>query len=73
MTPRSCTTETFVTHQSPLLGRVQQPRPPARFTKTKAEIRSPEAPVLGAHTDEVLTEYGWGDRLDELREAGVIQ
>ena len=71
--PQVVHNETFVTHESPLLGRVQQTRPPARFTKTPAEIRSPEAPVLGAHTDEVLTEYGWGERIDELREAGVIQ
>lgn len=71
--PQVVHNETFVTHESPLLGRVQQPRPPARFSATPAGIRSPEAPALGAHTDEVLAEYGWGDRLEELRDAGVIQ
>ena len=63
---------TFLEHQHPLMGRVRQPRPPARFRRTPAEIREPSAPALGQHTDEVLAEYGWGDRIAALRDDGVI-
>jgi crotonobetainyl-CoA:carnitine CoA-transferase CaiB-like acyl-CoA transferase len=30
------------------------------------------APSLGEHTDEVLAELGLGQRIDDLRKAGVI-
>lgn len=63
---------TFLEHQHPLMGPVRQPRPPARFSDTGVEIREPSAPALGQHTDEVLGEYGWGDRIAELRDDGVI-
>jgi crotonobetainyl-CoA:carnitine CoA-transferase CaiB-like acyl-CoA transferase len=70
--PQVIHNETLVTHESPMLGRVQQARPPAHFRSTPAGIRGPDAPAKGEHTDEVLTEFGWGDRIDELRERGVI-
>jgi len=70
--PQVVHNQTFVTHESAVLGRVRQPRPPARFHGTPSEIRRPDAPTLGADTDEVLTDLGWGDRIAELRDAGVI-
>ena len=35
------------------MGRIREPRPPARFSETPSEIQRP-APSLGEHTDEVL-------------------
>ncbi|MDG2307883.1 MAG: CoA transferase [Candidatus Binatia bacterium] len=55
----------------PIAGRMRQPRPAARFTKTPSETGGP-APGLGEHTDAILTELGMGDRTRELRDAGVI-
>ena len=65
--------EVMVEHEHPAMGRVRQPRPPARFSETAAELRQPSSPTLGQHTDEVLSELGWGDRLGELRSDGVIE
>ena len=53
-------------HDHPAMGRVRQPRVPARFGGTPASLRNPSAPTVGQHTDEVLTELGWGHRLAEL-------
>jgi formyl-CoA transferase len=55
----------------PAAGRLRQPRPAARFERTPARIGAP-APTLGQHTDEILRELGWGDRVGPLRAARVI-
>ena len=50
-----------------------QPAPAPRFSRTPAEIRS-AAPKPGEHTDEVLTEWGFGvDDVAKLREVGAIR
>lgn len=59
-------------HDHPAMGRIRQPRVPARFGGTPASFRNPSAPTVGQHTDEVLTELGWGDRLAELRADKVV-
>ena len=55
----------------PLAGRIRQPRHPVLFDDTPAAIGGP-APAIGADTDAVLTELGFGDRIAALREAGVV-
>ena len=63
----------FSEHDHPAMGRIRQPRPAARFSTTPAELREPSSPTHGQHTDEVLTELGWADRIDTLRADGVIK
>ncbi len=55
----------------PHCGRLREPRPAPRFGGTPAATGGP-APGLGEHSDAILHEAGWGDRIAELREAGVI-
>jgi formyl-CoA transferase len=56
----------------PHAGPLRQPRPAARFEATPAEIRTP-APVLGEHTDAVLSETGLSAKeIDALRTEGVV-
>ncbi|MCJ7439222.1 MAG: CoA transferase [Acidimicrobiia bacterium] len=50
-----------------------QPAPAPRFSRTQAEIRS-AAPKPGEHTDEVLTEWGFGVAdVAKLRDIGAIR
>jgi crotonobetainyl-CoA:carnitine CoA-transferase CaiB-like acyl-CoA transferase len=62
----------FSEFDHPAAGRVRHHRPPTRFHGTPTELREPASPTLGQHSDEVLTETGRGDRIDELRAAGVV-
>jgi crotonobetainyl-CoA:carnitine CoA-transferase CaiB-like acyl-CoA transferase len=55
----------------PLAGRIRQPRHPVLFDDTPATVGGP-APAIGADTDAVLTELGYGDRTAALREAGIV-
>jgi alpha-methylacyl-CoA racemase len=51
---------------------VPQPAPAPRFSATPAELDRPPA-TPGQHTDEVLQEWGFGDReVDALRAEGAI-
>ena len=64
--------ELIVESDHPQAGRMRQPRPAARFERTPAEIRSP-APLLGEHTNAVLTELGISlEQLAALRAAGIV-
>ena len=63
----------FEEHDHAAMGRVRQPRPPARFSETPAELRQPSSPTHGQHTDEILTELGLQGRINQLRAEGVIK
>ncbi|MGH7859783.1 MAG: CaiB/BaiF CoA transferase family protein [Candidatus Binatia bacterium] len=62
----------IVEREHPHAGRMREPRPPVRFGEQESPLRHP-APLLGEHTDEVLTEAGLGDEIDRLRGAGVVR
>jgi crotonobetainyl-CoA:carnitine CoA-transferase CaiB-like acyl-CoA transferase len=62
----------FEDHEHPASGRVRQPRHPAQFARTPAHLAG-RAPLLGEHTDEVLTELGYdAAQIDTLRASGAI-
>lgn len=59
--------------EHPIAGRIRLPALPVKFSGTPARIESPP-PMLGQHTEEVLSRYlnyGKAD-IDRLRETGVI-
>lgn len=59
-------------HDHPLVGRVRQARPAARFSKSDFELREPGA-QLGENTDEILKEVGYDSgTIATLRRAGVF-
>jgi crotonobetainyl-CoA:carnitine CoA-transferase CaiB-like acyl-CoA transferase len=70
--PQVIASGVFSEFDHPAAGRVRHHRPPTRFHGTPTELREPAAPTLGQHSDEILTETGRGDRIDELRAAGVV-
>ena len=58
--------------EHPVVGRLRQTRPAARFAKTSPEYRR-GAPLLGEHTGEILGELGLsGQDIDALQKRGVI-
>ena len=70
--PQIAANALIVESDHPHAGRMRQPRPAARFAGTPAELRSP-APLLGEHTDAVLTELGVSsEQLAALRTAGAV-
>ena len=70
--PQIAANELIVESEHPVVGRIRQTRPAARFDKSPAELRRP-APTLGEHSDEVLAEAGYaGDEIEKLRGEGVV-
>ena len=56
----------------PEAGRIRQTRPAARFSVSQPEMRS-GAPVLGAHTKEVLKELNLSDEeIESLIASGAV-
>ena len=70
--PQVAANEMVIESTHPHAGPMREPRPAARFEATPAELRIP-APLLGEHTDAVLTEAGiTGSELAELHTTGVV-
>jgi formyl-CoA transferase len=62
----------FETAEHPCEGAVRYVRPPTKFARTPASVRS-QAPVLGQHTTELLHELGYDpDAIDALRRRGIV-
>jgi len=59
-------------YQSPVFGRVRQPRPAALFDRTPAGVRE-LAPLLGADNAAILSELGYsGGEIARLEREGVL-
>ena len=70
--PQVLAQEMVLEAEHPGHGRVRMTGFPVKLSATPARFRRP-APALGEHTDEILTEAGYGpDRIAALRQAGVI-
>lgn len=53
-------------------GSIKMIGPAVKFSETAAKVRS-TAPMLGEHTDEVLSELGYSiDEVDQMRKEGVV-
>lgn len=62
----------IVTVPHPTIGDLKLPAVPIRFSRSLADIRT-APPLLGEHTDELLTELGLTDeKISDLRVAGVV-
>lgn len=62
----------IVESEHPHVGRTRMTRPAARFAETPAELRLP-APMLGEHTEQVLTDIGLSSaQIADLRAGGVF-
>ncbi|MDB5829663.1 MAG: CoA transferase [Variovorax sp.] len=62
----------FETAEHPCEGTVRYVRPPTKFAATPASVRS-QAPVLGQHSSELLSELGYdAAAIDDLRRRGIV-
>ncbi|MGO9604531.1 MAG: CaiB/BaiF CoA transferase family protein [Candidatus Binataceae bacterium] len=60
-------------HDTPMFGRVRQPRPAAQFDRTPSGIRT-MAPLLGADNAAILSELGYGkDDVARLERDRVVR
>jgi formyl-CoA transferase len=62
--PQLKATNLFQTMEHPSEGKVRYVRPPTKFARTPASVRSP-APLVGQHSCELLREAGFGE--DEIQ------
>ena len=70
--PQILHNKTLEIWQHPTAGKIQSPRPAARFSETPAEL-SRSAPLIGEHNDEVLSELGRStEEIATLRKDAVI-
>ncbi len=70
--PHAVATGMLIESEHPVVGRLREPRPPARFTGEPAAPGGP-APRLGEHSDAILAELGYEPAaIEALRADGVI-
>jgi crotonobetainyl-CoA:carnitine CoA-transferase CaiB-like acyl-CoA transferase len=70
--PQVLAEDLVATMEHPTVGRYRGMAHPVKWSEDRMPAPSP-APVLGQHTGEVLTRYGYSKKeLDQLKEAGVI-
>ncbi len=61
----------IVEQDHPVAGKIHVVGVPVKLSDTPGGVRTP-APLLGEHTEEVLAGLGYGERIAELKRAGVI-
>lgn len=61
----------IVEQEHPKAGKINVVGIPVKLSDTPGSVRTP-APLLGEHTDEIIAELGYGDKLIELKRAGVV-
>jgi len=69
--PQVIAREMIVKQQHPTAGEISVVGVPVKLSETPGSVRTP-APLLGQHTNEVLTALGCGERLESLKKQGVI-
>ena len=64
--------ETIAIYELEGHGRIRQARPAARFEQTPSEVTRP-APLLGEHSEEILTELGYSaEQLEALKQSRSV-
>lgn len=69
--PQVAARNMIVKQKHPKAGELALIGVPVKLSETPGSIRTP-APLLGEHTDEVLSALGYGDRLATLRKEGIV-
>ena len=70
--PHALAVGLFEYQSHPVVGQIRLPRHPAQFASTPASLAG-GSPLLGEHTDEILSDLGMINRIEPLRSAGVVQ
>ena len=70
--PQVLASDLLMESDHPEAGRIRQTRPAARFSKSQPEMRN-GAPVLGAHTEQILKELNLTDEeIASLIDSGAV-